>query len=62
MLVELGDDLVGRIDVDFLSYDSPVAKLSAPTAALTEEKRAWGYPRGSLVGSDARKSRDHVSR
>jgi len=43
--VELGDDLVGRIDVDFLSYDSPVAKFSAPTAALAEEKRAWGSTR-----------------
>jgi sulfide:quinone oxidoreductase len=43
--VELGDDLVGRIDVDFLSYDAPVAKFTAPTAALTEEKRAWGSTR-----------------
>ena len=40
--VELGDDLVGRIDVDFLSYDTPVAKFRAPTAALNEEKRQWG--------------------
>ncbi len=43
--VELGDDLVGRIDVDFLSYDTPVAKFSAPTAALSEEKRQWGSTR-----------------
>ena len=43
--VELGDDLVGRIDVDFLSYDTPVAKFSAPTAALAEEKRQWGSTR-----------------
>ena len=43
--VELGDDLVGRIDVDFLSYDTPVARFSAPTAALTEEKRRWGSTR-----------------
>jgi hypothetical protein len=33
---------VGRIDVDFLSYDTPVAKFNAPNAALTEEKREWG--------------------
>jgi sulfide:quinone oxidoreductase len=43
--VELGGDMVGRIDVNFLSYDSPVAKFAAPTAALTEEKRQWGYTR-----------------
>lgn len=43
--VELGDDLVGRIDVDFLSYDTPVAKFSGPTAALSEEKRQWGSTR-----------------
>jgi sulfide:quinone oxidoreductase len=43
--VELGDDLVGRIDVNFLSYDSPVAKFSGPTAALMEEKREWGSTR-----------------
>jgi len=41
----LGDDLVGRIDVNFLSYDTPVAKFSAPTAALSEEKTAWGSTR-----------------
>ena len=39
--VELGDDLVGRIDVNFLSYDTPVAKFTAPSAALSEEKQAW---------------------
>ena len=45
--VELGDDLVGRIDVNFLSYDTPVAKFSAPTAALTQEKREWGATRAA---------------
>ncbi len=39
--VELGNDLVGRIDVNFLSYDTPVAKFTAPSAALAEEKQAW---------------------
>ena len=43
--VELGDDLVGRIDVNFLSYDQPVAKFTTPSAALTEEKRQWGATR-----------------
>jgi sulfide:quinone oxidoreductase len=45
--VELGDDLVARIDVNFLSYDTPVAKFSAPTAALSDEKRQWGATRVS---------------
>jgi hypothetical protein len=36
---------VGRIDVNFLSYDTPVAKFSGPTAALSEEKREWGSTR-----------------
>jgi sulfide:quinone oxidoreductase len=43
--VELGDDLVGRIDVDFLSYDTPVAKFNAPCADLADEKRQWGADR-----------------
>jgi sulfide:quinone oxidoreductase len=43
--VELGDDLVARIDVNFLSYDQPVAKLDGPTAELAAEKRAWGETR-----------------
>ncbi len=43
--VELGDELVGRIDVNFLSYDTPVAKFTAPTPQLFEEKREWGATR-----------------
>jgi len=43
--VELGDDLVGLIDVNFLSYDTPVAKFSGPTAALAKDKRQWGSTR-----------------
>jgi sulfide:quinone oxidoreductase len=39
--VELGGDLVGRIDVNFLSYDTPVANFTAPNPALSEEKRQW---------------------
>jgi sulfide:quinone oxidoreductase len=43
--VELGDDLVGRIEVNFLSYDQPVARFTAPSAALTAEKEQWGATR-----------------
>jgi sulfide:quinone oxidoreductase len=43
--VELGDELVGRIDVNFLSYDTPVARFTAPSAALSEEKQAWAATR-----------------
>jgi sulfide:quinone oxidoreductase len=43
--VELGNDLVGRIDVNFLSYDTPVAKFSSPSTALAEEKKAWADAR-----------------
>jgi len=43
--LELGGDLVGRIDVNFLSYDTPVAKFTAPSADLSEEKRQWGSTR-----------------
>lgn len=43
--VELGSDLVGRIDVNFLSYDTPVAKFSAPSAAGAAEKHEWGSTR-----------------
>ena len=39
--VELGNDLVGRIDVNFLSYDTPVAKFTAPSLGLSEEKHEW---------------------
>jgi sulfide:quinone oxidoreductase len=45
--VELGDQLVGRIDVNFLSYDTPVAKFTAPTGQLFEEKQEWGATRAA---------------
>jgi sulfide:quinone oxidoreductase len=45
--VELGDELVGRIDVNFLSYDTPVAKFTAPTAEMFEEKQEWGATRAA---------------
>jgi sulfide:quinone oxidoreductase len=45
--VELGDERVGRIDVNFLSYDTPVAKFTAPTAQLFDEKQQWGATRAA---------------
>jgi sulfide:quinone oxidoreductase len=45
--IELGHDLVGRIDVNFMEYDTPVAKFMAPDAALTDEKREWGATRAT---------------
>ena len=45
--VELGDDLTARIDVNFLSYDVPVARFTGPTVELTEEKRVWGETRAA---------------
>lgn len=45
--VELGDERVGRIDVNFLSYDTPVAKFIAPTPQLFEEKQDWGATRAA---------------
>ena len=35
------------IDVNFLTYDTPVAKFSAPSAALNEEKKEWGAVRAA---------------
>ncbi len=45
--VELGDELVGRIDVNFLSYDVPVARFTAPSARLFTEKQEWGAARAA---------------
>ena len=38
---------MGRIDVNFLSYDTPVAKFTAPGLALANEKREWGAARAA---------------
>ncbi len=43
--LELGDNMVGRIDVNFLSYDTPVAKFTAPDASMADDKRQWGAER-----------------
>ena len=42
--VETGTS-VARIDVNFLTYDTPVAKFSAPTTTLVAEKREFGTSR-----------------
>jgi sulfide:quinone oxidoreductase len=42
--VETGTS-VARIDVNFLSYDTPVAKFTAPTTKLVAEKREFGTSR-----------------
>jgi sulfide:quinone oxidoreductase len=53
--VELGDDQVARIDVNFLTYDTPVAKFTAPSSALSEDKREWGATRvARWFGSEIR--------
>ena len=43
--VETGNDTVARIDVNFMTYDIPVAAFTAPSSLLAEEKHAWGTTR-----------------
>ena len=43
--LELGDESVGRIDVNFLTYDTPVARFIPPTTAMVAEKIQWGEVR-----------------
>jgi sulfide:quinone oxidoreductase len=43
--VETGRDSVARIDVNFLSYDVPVARYNAPTEHIVAEKETWGATR-----------------
>jgi sulfide:quinone oxidoreductase len=45
--LELGQGLVGRVDVDFFSGPSPTAVLRTPSAELAEEKRRFGAVRRS---------------
>jgi sulfide:quinone oxidoreductase len=53
--LELGDDRVARIDVNFLTYDTPVAKFSPASSELSEDKRAWGAARvARWFGSEVR--------
>ena len=39
--IEFGDELVGRVEVDFLSGPSPTASFAPPSATITEEKREF---------------------
>src|SRR3954470_2188027 len=43
--VEFGDELVGRVTVDFFSGSSPTGVFSEPSAAITDEKRDFGATR-----------------
>jgi sulfide:quinone oxidoreductase len=43
--VEWGDDLVGRVEVDFFSGPSPTGTFSEPSSAITAEKAAFGASR-----------------
>ncbi len=43
--VEFGDNLVGRVDVDFLSGPSPTGNFQKPSKALVVEKELFGSSR-----------------
>jgi sulfide:quinone oxidoreductase len=43
--IEFGDELVGRVEVDFLSGPSPTSFFAAPSPAITAEKREFASSR-----------------
>jgi sulfide:quinone oxidoreductase len=43
--IEFGDDLVGRVDVTFLSGSAPVGDFASPSQALAADKDAFGKSR-----------------
>jgi sulfide:quinone oxidoreductase len=43
--VELGNDMVGRIDVNFLTFDVPVARFVPPDVSMVNDKKQWGAER-----------------
>jgi sulfide:quinone oxidoreductase len=43
--IEFGDELVGRVDVDFLSGPGPTATFTAPSMAVTTEKQGFASSR-----------------
>jgi sulfide:quinone oxidoreductase len=45
--IEMGDDTIGRVHVDFLSGPAPVAAYSAPSLEGAEEKRQFAATRRS---------------
>ena len=43
--IEMGDEKVARVDVNFLAGAAPTASFSAPSAAIAAEKRNFGQTR-----------------
>jgi sulfide:quinone oxidoreductase len=43
--IEMGDETIGKVDVDFLSGPAPVAAFTPPTLDGADEKRAFGAAR-----------------
>ena len=43
--LEFGDDLVGRVDVTFLSGNAPVGELEGPSHAIAADKLEFGHSR-----------------
>jgi sulfide:quinone oxidoreductase len=43
--MEFGDDMVGRVDVTFLSGQTPAGVLDGPSTELAEDKTAFGSER-----------------
>jgi sulfide:quinone oxidoreductase len=41
----MGDDTIGKVDVDFLSGPAPVAAFTPPTPDGAEEKQSFGAAR-----------------
>jgi sulfide:quinone oxidoreductase len=44
--IEFGEELVGRVDVDFLSGPAPTASFAPPSAAIATDKRTYAAARG----------------
>ena len=43
--IEMGDEMVARVDVNFLAGSAPTASFSAPSATIAAEKRSFGQSR-----------------
>jgi sulfide:quinone oxidoreductase len=43
--IEMGDETVARVDVNFLRGPQPTAEFHAPTREISEEKRQFGDAR-----------------
>ena len=54
--IEFGDDLVGRVEVDFLTGPSPTAAFAPPSPEITAEKREYASSRRNRwFGANARR-------